>query len=69
MNRALEQNWHGERAGKNADFSAGLRDSRLVSNLNGTTFFSRARRMVRETTERSAAICGLAGKFRTGEKA
>ena len=41
----------------------------VVSNLNGTTFFSQAARMGWETTPRSAAICGLAGKFRTGETA
>lgn len=36
---------------------------RLVSNLNRPTFFSRARRMGRETGPRSAVISGRAGKI------
>jgi hypothetical protein len=58
MNLAIEQNWHGKRNWKNADFSAGLRGPSLVSNLNRPTFFSAARRMGRENTERSAVVCG-----------
>lgn len=37
--------------------------------FTSTTFFSQAARMGWETTPRSAVICGLAGKFRTGETA
>lgn len=62
MNRAIEQNWHGKRHGKNADFSAGIRGPSLVSNLFGPTFFSRTRPDVREIRPHKAFIARAAGK-------
>lgn len=48
---SLEQNWHGKQDGKNADFSAGLRGASLVSNLNGSTFFSQSALLAIQATE------------------
>ena len=63
MDLSLEQNWHGKRVGKNADFSAGLLGPSLVSNLFGPTFFSRTTAKAWEKPGRSAFVCGMAGEM------